>query len=116
MTAYTDEDVQRLVEVGRLLIEQRDGWNEPHMEWVRKAANPIVWSGFGDLEIALEPFQSDPDADLIEAMAQGMRESVGPWVNTWDETDDASRDDWIRQARAALAAYRKHTGETNDPH
>lgn len=48
----------------------------------------------------------DPDAEVVEAMAISLASSFGS-VYT-DET--ASR--WLTNARAALAAYRKHTEST----
>ena len=46
----------------------------------------------------------DPDADLIEKMAQSLS-----GASTWDVISDVARENWRKKARAALAAYREAT-------
>ena len=51
---------------------------------------------------------TDPDADLIEAMARAAYATlIGPGM-TWDERGDMIREQGRKEARAALAVVREH--------
>ena len=89
---YSDDDVRRLVEMAGYALEHMRLSALPH------GTLPKRYRG---LEDALKPFHPDieADAELIEIMARAIAGANSPSNNT-------------ELARAALAAYRTHTGET----
>ena len=50
---------------------------------------------------------TDPDADLIEAMARGVRAAKG-YEGPWSDVDEDLRENYRVSARAALAVVREH--------
>jgi hypothetical protein len=56
------------------------------------------------------PFLPDPDADLIEKMAQAIRSAGAVGARAWDTIPEDAREHWRMKARAALAAHREVTG------
>ena len=55
---------------------------------------------------------TDPDADLIEAMARGMYATLYPQAVPWDDRDGLVCDTFRTEARAALAALREHEAKS----
>ena len=54
---------------------------------------------------------TDPDADLIEAMARGIR-AVKGYEDPWDNVVEDLRENYRVSARAALAALREHEAKS----
>ena len=72
--------------------------------WVPDNAK-IIWLD------GTEPAPVDPDAEEIEAMAQAIYRNNSVrycFTFSWDETTDASRNEYRDNARAALTAQRNH--------
>ena len=55
---------------------------------------------------------TDPDADLIEAMARGMYATLYPQAVPWDDRDGLVCDTFRTEARAALAVVREHEAKS----
>ena len=71
-------------------------------EWVRGRGGDRTYVHRDDLP------PTDPDADLIEAMARAAYATlIGPGM-TWDERGDMIREQGRKEARAALAVVREH--------
>ena len=98
---YTDDDVNRLVESARCAQEYLGLWEE--------GDDPFPMEKYVALKEALAPFQCDPDAEVIEAMAKAMHDVDGQEIVCTDWTRCAYADSYREKARAALAAYRAHT-------
>ena len=50
---------------------------------------------------------TDPDAELVEKMARGVRAAKG-YEDPWSDVDEDLRENYRVSARAALAALREH--------
>ena len=55
---------------------------------------------------------TDPDAELVEAMARGMYATLYPQAVPWDDRDGLVCDTFRTEARAALAALREHEAKS----
>ena len=71
-------------------------------EWLRGRTGDRTYIHRDDLP------PTDPDADLIEAMARGMYATLYPQAVPWDDRDGLVCDTFRTEARAALAALREH--------
>lgn len=80
MDAYTDGDVQRLVDFVKTISEDH--------------RTSLAGSHWSDLKNALKPFHPDPDADLIEKINE-LRKNITPSV-------------FDIRTRAIIAAVREH--------
>ena len=55
---------------------------------------------------------TDPDAELVEAMARGMYATLYPQAVPWDDRDGLVCDTFRTEARAALAVVREHEAKS----
>ena len=92
---WTVDDVQQLVEAASSVL------NDEHTK--------LRGSLWHELRTALAPFQPDPDAELVEAMAEAIfvLHAQAHW-GTWENASPDDRRMSYDTARAALAAVRDH--------
>ncbi len=74
-------------------------------EWVRGRAGDRTYVHRDDLP------PTDPDAELVEKMARGIR-AVKGYEDPWDNVVEDLRENYRVSARAALAALREHEAKS----